>query len=130
MAGFAAAGFAAAGFTNAGFTTSELTDCLAVDSWAGGVATFAARAGATCAAEAAWDLLRATGALAASDVFLAELATLAGMALLALVALLVGSGEPLPVAFFPPVVFAIAIPPLLETGLPGKTNRTAENLIF
>jgi hypothetical protein len=30
--------------------------------------------------------------------------------------LLVGSVEPLPVAFFPPVVFAIAIPPLLDTG--------------
>nr|WP_224038425.1 hypothetical protein [Paraburkholderia unamae] len=37
------------------------------------------------------------------------------LATVALVTLPAGSVEPLPVAFFPPVVFAIAIPPLLET---------------
>ncbi|HTR05783.1 MAG TPA: hypothetical protein VMJ11_03815 [Paraburkholderia sp.] len=47
----------------------------------------------------------------------AEVATLAS------VTLLVGSVEPLPVAFFPPVVFAIAIPPLLDNWtLPGYPN--------
>jgi hypothetical protein len=90
----------------AGFTT---------DFAAGWVAAFAARAGVARVAEAAWDRFRATGA-AASDVFLAELAAAA------CVTLMVGSVEPLPVAFFPPVVFAIAIPPLLETGLPGKNK--------
>ncbi|MFX1674067.1 hypothetical protein PWR63_17680 [Paraburkholderia sp. A2WS-5] len=49
------------------------------------------------------------------------------------VTLLVESVEPLPVAFFPPVVFAIAIPPLLET-VRKKQNKqqkqTAENLLL
>lgn len=81
----------------------------------GWVAAFAARAGAARVAEAAWARFRATGA-AASDVFPAELAALP------CVTLLVGSIESLPVALFPPVVFAIAIPPLLETGLPGKNK--------
>nr|WP_245746972.1 hypothetical protein [Paraburkholderia lycopersici] len=44
----------------------------------------------------------------------------------ACVTLLVGSVEPLPVAFFPPVVFAIAIPPLLKNwtfaGYPNPLN--------
>jgi hypothetical protein len=95
------------------------------------VATLLARAGAARVAEAAWDFFGATGAVAASDVFLAELATRACVALL--VGSVTCSAEPLPVAFFPPVVFAIAIPPLLETGLPGKNKtakQTAENLIF
>jgi len=88
------------------------------------LATLLARAGAARVAEAAWDLFRATGAVA-SDVFPAEPATRAWPTLP--VGSPACSGEPLPVAFFPPVVFAIAIPPLLETGLPGKnkppTNR-------
>ncbi len=51
---------------------------------------------------------------------------------LASLTLLVGSVEPLPVAFFPPVVFAIAIPSLLEAGYkPGKKQKqTAENLLL
>jgi hypothetical protein len=55
----------------------------------------------------------------------AELATLAS------VTLLVGSVEPLPVAFFPPVVFAIAIPPLLDnwtfTGHPNPLSPPGKN---
>jgi len=96
---------------------------LAADLAAGlstGCVAFAARVGAARAAEAACDRFRATGTVSASDVFLAELAALACVTLV--VGPVVGSVEPLPVAFFPLVVFAIAIPPLLETGLPGKTN--------
>jgi hypothetical protein len=53
----------------------------------------------------------------------------AELATLACVTLPVGSVEPLPVAFFPPVVFAIAIPPLTEK-LDCPEKQTAENLIF
>lgn len=105
----------------AGFAAGFTPD-LAADFSTGGVAAwvaiFAARAGAARVAEAAWDLFRATGAAAASDVFVAELAALTSLTLP--VSPVVGSIEPVPDAFFPPVVFAIAIPPLLETGLPGK----------
>ncbi|WP_167337717.1 hypothetical protein [Paraburkholderia heleia] len=63
------------------------------------------------------------------------------LATAAFVTLLVGPVEPLPVAFFPPVVFAIAIPPLAGKldihGLPQpimptrkKQKQTAENLLF
>ncbi|CAM2184642.1 hypothetical protein PSAC2689_50392 [Paraburkholderia sacchari] len=45
----------------------------------------------------------------------------------AFVTLLVDSVEPLPVAFFPPVVFAIAIPPLLETVRKKQKQTTKTN---
>ncbi|MFC4705468.1 hypothetical protein [Paraburkholderia caffeinitolerans] len=45
----------------------------------------------------------------------------------AFVTLLVESVEPLPVAFFPPVVFAIAIPPLLETARKKQKQTTKTN---
>jgi hypothetical protein len=66
----------------------------------------------------------------------------------AFVTLPVGSVEPVPVAFFPPVVFAIAIPPLagnwtpfgitrrndlrviLELPARKKQKQTAENLLL
>ena len=55
----------------------------------------------------------------------AELATLASMTLL------VGSVEPVPVAFFPPEVFAIAIPPLLDnwtfTDYPNPLSPPGKN---
>ena len=64
---------------------------------------------------------RAAGSGLAADVFPAERAALAS------VTLLVGSVEPLPVAFFSPVfspvVFAIAIPSLLEAGYPPGKNK-------
>jgi hypothetical protein len=105
----------------AGFAAGFAAD-LAADFSTGGVAAwvavFAARPGAARVAEAACGRFRATGATAASDVLAAELAALASLTLP--VSPVVGSIEPVPVAFFPPVVFAIAIPPLLETGLPGK----------
>ncbi|MFT0167776.1 hypothetical protein [Paraburkholderia mimosarum] len=75
------------------------------------MAAFAARAGAARAAEAAIDLFRVPGSVRLVDSVPDERAELATVAF---VTLLVGSVEPLPVAFFPPVVFAIAIPPLLD----------------
>jgi hypothetical protein len=104
------------------------------------VAALAARAGAARAAETVIDLFRVAGSERLVDSLpddrAEELATLAS------VTLLVGSVEPLPVAFFPPVVFAIAIPPLLDNWTrrvtpthyvrPEKTKtnqkQTAENL--
>jgi hypothetical protein len=65
--------------------------------------TVAAVAGAARAAVAVEDFFRAGLATLTADAILAEEADLAS------VTLLVGSREPLPVAFFPPVVFAIAI---------------------
>jgi hypothetical protein len=65
--------------------------------------------------------LRAAGSERVADVFVAERAVLAS------VILLVGSVEPLPVTFlspaFSPVVFAIAIPSLLEAGYPPGKNK-------
>ncbi|WP_233272803.1 hypothetical protein [Paraburkholderia acidisoli] len=58
------------------------------------------------------DFLRAAGSERVLDAFpdeRADVATLASMTVW------VGSVEPLPVALLPPAVFAIAIPPLLET---------------
>jgi hypothetical protein len=64
--------------------------------------------------------------LVATD-FLAECSALDS------VTLLVGSVEPLPVAFFPPVVFAIANSVLAGSWVmkPGKKQKqTAENLLL
>jgi len=97
------AALAVAGFTtdfaadfDAGFATAVAAGCRA----ARVAAAFAARAGA---GEAAGDFRAAVAA--ALDVFLAELAAPASLTLL------VGAADPLPAAVFPPVVFAIAIPP-------------------
>jgi hypothetical protein len=65
--------------------------------------TLAAVAGAARAAVAVEDFFPAGLATLTADSFLAEEADLAS------VTVLVGSREPLPVAFLPPVVFAIAI---------------------
>nr|WP_240766420.1 RNA polymerase subunit sigma [Paraburkholderia flava] len=74
---------------------------------------FATLSGAARAADTVEGFfLDATGAVLSADVFFTEVADLA------CVTVLVGSSEPLPVAFFPPVVFAIAI-----RLLPWKTNR-------
>jgi len=73
--------------------------------------------GAARAAEVVEDFFPGTGATFVADVFFAEEADLA------CVTFLVGSSEPVPVAFFPPVVFAIAIRPLAWI-------QTAENLLL
>jgi hypothetical protein len=83
-----------------------------------------AATGAARAAEVDGDLFPGGGATLVADVFFAE-----EEADLACVTFLVGSSEPLPVAFFPPVVFTIAIRPLA-----WKTNKnckqTAVNLLL
>ena len=83
-----------------------------------------AATGAARAAEVDEDFFPGEGATLVADVFLAE-----EEADLACVTFLVGSSEPLPVAFFPPVVFTIAIRPLA-----WKTNKnckqTAGNLLL
>jgi hypothetical protein len=66
------------------------------------VTAFAAVAGAARAAETVVALFRA-GVAVSADVFLVEDAVLAS------VTLVIGCSEPLPAAFFPPVVFTIAI---------------------
>ena len=74
------------------------------------------------AAEEVEAAFRATGVTVSADVSLAEEVELAGLTLL----VVFGSSEPLPVAFFPPVVFTIAIAfyrLCLE-------NKTAENLLL
>jgi hypothetical protein len=74
------------------------------------------------AAEEVEAAFRATGVTVSADVLLAEEV---GRAALTLV-VLIGSSEPLPVTFFPPVVFTIAIAfyrLCLE-------NKTAENLLL
>jgi hypothetical protein len=72
------------------------------------------------AAEEVEAFFRATGELAVSaDVFRAEEVELAGLTLL----VVFGSSEPLPVAFFPPVVFTIAI---AFYRLCLEKNKTAE----
>jgi hypothetical protein len=72
---------------------------------------------AACAAEVVEDFFPADVPAVPADPLLAEEADLTS------VTLPVGSTEPMPVAFFPPVVFAIAI---AFSPLPGK--QTAENL--
>ncbi|MFM0008896.1 hypothetical protein [Paraburkholderia sediminicola] len=66
------------------------------------------------------DFFPAAGVTLAADVFLGEEANLASMTFL------VGSFEPVPVAFFPPGVFAIAIAfsPLLGKPLKNKPLET------
>jgi hypothetical protein len=71
---------------------------------AGGDTAFAALTGSARAAEVVEDFFPATGATLTADVFLAEETNLAS------VTFLVGSVERVPVALFPPVVFAIASP--------------------
>ncbi|MFP6560981.1 hypothetical protein WJ542_22155 [Paraburkholderia sp. B3] len=90
------------------------------------VAAFAARVGAALAAEAAMVFFRAAGSGGVAVDLPAEWAALASLALR------VDFVESLPVAFFSPVVFAIAIPSLLEAGYkPGrKQKQTAENLLL
>jgi hypothetical protein len=88
------------------------------------VAAFAARVGAALAAEAAMVFFRAAGSGGVAVDWRAVGAVLASMTS---VVSMIGSVEPLPVAFFPPVVFAIAIPSLQEAGYEArkktKTNR-------
>jgi hypothetical protein len=90
---------------------------------AGGGTAFAALTGSARAAEVVEDFFPAAGVTLAADVFPGEEANLAS------VTFLVGSLEPVPVAFFPPGVFAIAIAfsPLL--GKPLK-KQTARNLLL
>jgi hypothetical protein len=90
---------------------------LELDRFAGSAAALAALAGAARAAETVVDRLRVTGIVLSADVFFAETAGLASLTFV------VSSSERLPVAIFPPVVFAIAICPC-----PG--NQTAENLLL
>nr|WP_328805917.1 hypothetical protein [Paraburkholderia solitsugae] len=84
---------------------------------------FTAPTGSARVAELVEDFFPAAGVTLAADVFLGEEANLAS------VTFLVGSFEPVPVAFFPPSVFAIAIAfsPLL--GKPLK-KQTARNLLL
>jgi hypothetical protein len=84
-----------------------------------GLTAFTALTDAAFAAEEVEDFLPAEGVALAADPFTAEEANLAS------VTCLVGSSEPVPATFFPPVVFAIAIAFRL---LPGK--QTAENLLL
>ncbi|MGA3246859.1 MAG: RNA polymerase subunit sigma [Paraburkholderia sp.] len=87
-----------------------------------GLAAFTVLTDAAFAAEEVEDFLRATGVTLTADPadpLSAEETDLAP------VTLVVGSSEPVPAAFFPPVVFAIAIAFRL---LPGK--QTAENLLL
>jgi hypothetical protein len=90
---------------------------------AGGGTAFAALTGSARAAEVVEGFFPAAGVTLAADAFLGEAANLAS------VTFRVGSCEPVPVAFFPPGVFAIAIAfsPLL--GKPLK-KQTARNLLF
>jgi len=71
-----------------------------------------ARDGAARAAETVEDFPLGGGVTRVADPFFAEEVDLA------CVTVLVGSSEPVPAAFFPPVVFTIAIRPLA-----WKTNR-------
>jgi len=87
-----------------------------------GLAAFTVLTDAAFAAEEVEDFLRATGVTLTADP--ADLLS-AEETDLAPVTLVVGSSEPVPAAFFPPVVFAIAIAFRL---LPGK--QTAENLLL
>ncbi len=75
-----------------------------------GVAAFAARVGAARPAEADLVFFGAAGSVLVADVVLAERAALVS------VTFVDGSVEPVTVAFFSPVVFAIAIPSLQEAG--------------
>ncbi|MDQ7980771.1 RNA polymerase subunit sigma [Paraburkholderia sp. SARCC-3016] len=77
---------------------------------------FAACTGAARAAETVEVRFRAGVALSA-DVFVAEVADLAS------VTFVVGCPEPLPVAFFPPVVFTIAIAFRLCLEIKQNQNR-------
>jgi hypothetical protein len=92
------------------FVAAELRAC---------VVAFAARDGAARAAEAAMLFFRGAGSGGVADDFLAE-----GVALASLT-LLVGSVELLPVAFFPPVVFAICHSVLAESWV--KTPEKNKN---
>jgi hypothetical protein len=92
---------------------------LALGRFATGVAAFAVLTDAAFAAEVVEDFFLTSGVTLAADALFAEEADLAP------VTLMVGSSEPVPVPFFPPVVFAIAIAFRL---LPGK--QTAENLLL
>jgi len=92
---------------------------LALGRFVTGCTAFAALTVAACAAEVVEDFFRAEGRTLAADPLLAEEAVWASGTFL------IGSSEPAPVAFFPPVVFAIAIAFRL---LPGK--QTAENLLL
>jgi hypothetical protein len=92
---------------------------LALGRFATGVAAFAVLTDAACAAEVVEDFFLTADVTLAADALFAEEADLAP------VTLMVGSSEPVPVLFFPPVVFAIAIAFRL---LPGK--QTAENLLL
>jgi hypothetical protein len=111
---------AATGFARAGLGRFFAT---------GGVtAAFAARAGAAGAlrtVEAVVAFLRAAGSGLRADVFLAERV---GAALVTL--LPARTVETLPVPFFSPVVFAIAIPSLQEAGYPPGKKQTAGNLLL
>jgi hypothetical protein len=92
---------------------------LALGRFVTGVTAFAALTDAACAAEVVEVFFLTEGVALAADALFAEEADLAR------VTFVVGSSEPVPVAFFPPVVFAIAIAFRL---LPGK--QTAENLLL
>jgi hypothetical protein len=91
---------------------------LAPDRFVTVATAFAACTGAARAAETVEARFRA-GVTLSADVFVAEDADLA------CVTFVVGSSEPLPVAFFPPVVFTIAIAFRL-----CLENKTAENLLL
>ncbi|WJF89362.1 RNA polymerase subunit sigma [Paraburkholderia bonniea] len=95
-------------------------ELLAPGRLAADAAAFATFTGACCAGMAE-DSCPVAGASLAADAFFAEEADLA------CVTFLVGSSEPLPVAFFPLVVFAIAIA-LFYLGILEMKLETAENL--
>jgi hypothetical protein len=95
-----------AGVSRAAASSCATAACLALLEpvrFVTGCTAFAAETGAACAAEVAGDVFLTEGITLAADVFFAEDDDPA------CVTFLVGSAEPLPVAIFPPVVFAIAL---------------------
>jgi hypothetical protein len=109
---------AAASFTPSFAPLASLLALKAPGRFATGVTAFAAVAGAARAAETVEAFFLA-GAAVSADVFPAEDTDLAS------VTWVVGCSEPLPAAFFPPVVFTIAIAFRL-----CLENKPAENLLL